>query len=333
MAHRVVLDVPHVQFARTRSQAASPARTSAAGLHPPPARGWTPGRRARASQTTLPFRPRLLQGAISIHKLGSLERAGRADPLSTSFATHDNRGTGSQCAVGSQPAVAPQTSAALANVAPSRATAFEQAWRGAMPMTGPRLAEALLEARRHRQPPSARVHSYASLHKAVDGATTRRTAISAAVEQGVVQVLNALRFLRARVARAGGRPRRPSCRQRRRWRPDRHYLEALRRFRRARSASPRSACWPTPMPLRSAPGRRCSARATRSISTAATAGAHGRPAAGVRARPRDADVRRAATLYAALGPHTPVLARCLRLAESGDRLVLDGLRLARRRTA
>ena len=75
-----------------------------------------------------------------------------------------------------------------------RATSFEQTWRGAMPdMTGPRLAEALLELGEIDNLLS-RVHSYASLRKAVDVTDEENRDLSAAVEQGVVQVLNALRF-------------------------------------------------------------------------------------------------------------------------------------------
>src|SRR4029079_13043898 len=75
-----------------------------------------------------------------------------------------------------------------------QATAFEQRWRGTMPeITGEQLAEALEELGAIDNLLS-RVHSYASLRKAVDVTNEENRDLSAAVEQGVVQILNALRF-------------------------------------------------------------------------------------------------------------------------------------------
>ena len=170
-----------------------------------------------------------------------------------------------------------------------RATAFEQAWRGAMPeMTGPRLAEALLELGDIDNLLS-RVHSYASLRKAVDVTNEENRDLSAAVEQGVVQVLNALRFFELewlvleddRAAQLAATPEVAA---------DRHYLEVAPpvpaahavRARGARAGRARSRCGqrlagvvrPDDIDDRGAVRRRRRRGA-----------AHGRPAAGVRARP------------------------------------------------
>ena len=211
-----------------------------------------------------------------------------------------------------------------------RATAFEQAWRGAMPeMTGPRLAEALLELGDIDNLLS-RVHSYASLRKAVDVTNEENRDLSAAVEQGVVQVLNALRFFELewlvleddRAAQLAATPEVAA---------DRHYLEALRRFRPHTLSEPEERVLAERDPAAVSAWQALFGQTTSTIEVPFDGGDGEEPHTVDRLLayvhdPRR-DVRRGAleTLYAALGPHTPVLAQCYD-SLVGDRLVLDRLR-------
>ncbi len=211
-----------------------------------------------------------------------------------------------------------------------RATAFEQTWRGAMPeMTGPRLAEALLELGEIDNLLS-RVHSYASLRKAVDVTNEENRDLSAAVEQGVVQVLNALRFFELewlaleddRAAELAAAPEVAA---------DRHYLEALRRFRPHTLSEPEERVLAERDPAAVSAWQTLFGQTTSTIEVPFDGGDGEEPHTVDRLLayvhdPRR-DVRRGAleTLYAALGPHTPVLAQCYD-SLVGDRLVLDRLR-------
>ena len=155
--------------------------------------------------------------------------------------------------------------------------------------------------------------------------------LSAAVEQGVVQVLNALRFFELewlaledeRAAELAAAPEVAA---------DRHYLESLAPVqRRTRCPSPRSGCWPSATPQPSAPGRRCSARRrrrSRCRSTAATARSR-TPSTGCwhtcTTRVATSGAARWRRCTRRSSPHTPVLAQCYD-SLVGDRLVLDRLR-------
>ena len=211
-----------------------------------------------------------------------------------------------------------------------RATSFEQTWRGAMPdMTGPRLAEALLELGEIDNLLS-RVHSYASLRKAVDVTDEENRDLSAAVEQGVVQVLNALRFFELewlaledeRAAELAAAPEVAA---------DRHYLESLRRFRPHTLSEPEERVLSERDPAAVSAWQTLFGQTTSTIEVPFDGGEGeeqhtvDRLLAYVHDPRRE--VRRGAleTLYAALGPHTPVLAQCYD-SLVGDRLVLDRLR-------
>ena len=211
-----------------------------------------------------------------------------------------------------------------------RATSFEQTWRGAMPdMTGPRLAEALLELGEIDNLLS-RVHSYASLRKAADVTDEENRDLSAAVEQGVVQVLNALRFFELewlaledeRAAELAAAPEVAA---------DRHYLESLRRFRPHTLSEPEERVLSERDPAAVSAWQTLFGQTTSTIEVPFDGGEGEEPHTVDRLLayvhdPRR-DVRRGAleTLYAALGPHTPVLAQCYD-SLVGDRLVLDRLR-------
>jgi oligoendopeptidase F len=211
-----------------------------------------------------------------------------------------------------------------------RATAFEQTWRGAMPdMTGPRLAEALLELGEIDNLLS-RVHSYASLRKAVDVTDEENRDLSAAVEQGVVQVLNALRFFELewlaledeRAAELAAAPEVAA---------DRHYLESLRRFRPHTLSEPEERVLSERDPAAVSAWQTLFGQTTSTIEVPFDGGEGEEPHTVDRLLayvhdPRR-EVRRGAleTLYAALDPHTPVLAQCYD-SLVGDRLVLDRLR-------
>jgi len=211
-----------------------------------------------------------------------------------------------------------------------RATSFEQTWRGAMPdMTGPRLAEALLELGEIDNLLS-RVHSYASLRKAADVTDEENRDLSAAVEQGVVQVLNALRFFELewlaledeRAAELAAAPEVAA---------DRHYLESLRRFRPHTLSEPEERVLSDRDPAAVSAWQTLFGQTTSTIEVPFDGGEGEEPHTVDRLLayvhdPRR-EVRRGAleTLYAALGPHTPVLAQCYD-SLVGDRLVLDRLR-------
>ena len=211
-----------------------------------------------------------------------------------------------------------------------RATALEQTWRGAMPdMTGPRLAEALLELGEIDNLLS-RVHSYASLRKAVDVTDEENRDLSAAVEQGVVQVLNALRFFELewlaledeRAAELAAAPEVAA---------DRHYLESLRRFRPHTLSEPEERVLSERDPAAVSAWQTLFGQTTSTIEVPFDGGEGEEPHTVDRLLayvhdPRR-EVRRGAleTLYAALAPHTPVLAQCYD-SLVGDRLVLDRLR-------
>jgi oligoendopeptidase F len=211
-----------------------------------------------------------------------------------------------------------------------RARAFEQTWRGAMPeMTGPRLAEALLELGEIDNLLS-RVHSYASLRKAVDVTDEENRDLSAAVEQGVVQVLNALRFFELewlaledeRAAELAAAPEVAA---------DRHYLESLRRFRPHTLSEPEERVLSERDPAAVSAWQTLFGQTTSTIEVPFDGGEGEEPHTVDRLLayvhdPRR-EVRRGAleTLYAALDPHTPVLAQCYD-SLVGDRLVLDRLR-------
>jgi len=211
-----------------------------------------------------------------------------------------------------------------------RATSFEQTWRGAMPdMTGPRLAEALLELGEIDNLLS-RVHSYASLRKAADVTDEENRDLSAAVEQGVVQVLNALRFFELewlaledeRAAELAAAPEVAA---------DRHYLESLRRFRPHTLSEPEERVLSERDPAAVSAWQTLFGQTTSTIEVPFDGGEGEEPHTVDRLLayvhdPRR-EVRRGAleTLYAALGPHTPVLAQCYD-SLVGDRLVLDRLR-------
>ena len=211
-----------------------------------------------------------------------------------------------------------------------RATSFEQTWRGAMPdMTGPRLSEALLELGEIDNLLS-RVHSYASLRKAADVTDEENRDLSAAVEQGVVQVLNALRFFELewlaledeRAAELAAAPEVAA---------DHHYLESLRRFRPHTLSEPEERVLSERDPAAVSAWQTLFGQTTSTIEVPFDGGEGeeqhtvDRLLAYVHDPRRD--VRRGAleTLYAALGPHTPVLAQCYD-SLVGDRLVLDRLR-------
>jgi oligoendopeptidase F len=211
-----------------------------------------------------------------------------------------------------------------------QATAFEQRWRGTMPeITGEQLAEALEELGAIDNLLS-RVHSYASLRKAVDVTNEENRDLSAAVEQGVVQILNALRFfelewLELDDARAADLAASPAVAR------DRHYLESLRRFKPHTLSEPEERVLAERDPAAVSAWQTLFGQTTSTIEVPFDSGDGEEPHTIDRLLayvhdPRR-DVRRGAleTLYAALEPQTPVLAQCYD-SLVGDRLVIDRLR-------
>ena len=196
-------------------------------------------------------------------------------------------------------------------------------------ITGAGLAEALEELGEIDNLLS-RVHSYASLRKAVDVTNEENRDLSAAVEQGVVQVLNALRFFELewlalddeRAAELAAAPEVG---------PTATTCEALRRFRPHTLSEPEERVLAERDPAAVSAWQTLFGQTTSTIEVPFDAGDGEEPHTVDRLLayvhdPRR-DVRRGAleTLYAALGPHTPVLAQCYD-SLVGDRLVIDRLR-------
>ena len=214
-----------------------------------------------------------------------------------------------------------------------RSRAFESRYRGALPdMDGPALAEALEELAGIDNELS-RVSSYAHLRESVDVTDEENKDLSAAVDRGLVEAGNALRFFdlewlaldddaRARPvrrARGGARPPLPGG------------DAPLRAAHAARS--PRSACSPsgarrprargTPCSARSPRRSRCPstrARATASSPTPSTACSP--TCATPTATCAGARSRRSTTVSS---PHTDTLAHVYDTLV-GDRLAMDTLR-------
>ena len=211
-----------------------------------------------------------------------------------------------------------------------RSRAFETRYRGALAgMDGPALAEALAELAEIDNELS-RVSSYANLRESVDVTDEANKDLSSAVDRALVEAGNALRFfdlewLELDDAAAAALYDAPEVAR------DRHYLVAMRRF------APHTLSEPEERVLSERDPAAVSAWQTLFGQTTSTIevpfdGGEGeeqhtvdRLLAYVHDPRRD--VRRGAleTLYAALGPHTPVLAQCYD-SLVGDRLVLDRLR-------
>ena len=212
-----------------------------------------------------------------------------------------------------------------------RSRAFEARYRGTLAgsSTAAGLAEALAELAEIDNELS-RVSSYAHLRESVDVTDEENKDLSAAIDRGLVEAGNALRFFdlewlaldddarpRAlRRARGGPRPPLPASR--------------CAASRRTRCPSPRSGCSPSAARRRRARGRRCSARSprpSRCRSTPARATASSRT-------PSTACSRTCATPTAtcaggrsrrsttALEPHTDTL--LARLRHAGRRPPGDG---------
>ncbi|MEQ8832973.1 MAG: M3 family oligoendopeptidase [Miltoncostaeaceae bacterium] len=211
-----------------------------------------------------------------------------------------------------------------------RCRAFEAAHRGALPgMDGPALAAALAELAAIDNELS-RVSSYAHLRESVDVSAEENQDLSAAVDRGLVEAGNALRFFdlewialdeeAARVLHDA-----PEVAA------DRHYLVALRRFAPHTLSEAEERMLSERGPAATSAWQTLFGRITSTLELEFDSGEGTEPHTIDRllamVREPDRDLRRRAleTLYAGLEPHTPTLAHCYDTLV-GDRLAMDRLR-------
>jgi oligoendopeptidase F len=211
-----------------------------------------------------------------------------------------------------------------------RSRAFEREHRGRMAGIDPAGLVAALEELGEIDNLLSRVHSYASLRRAVDVTSDENRDLSASVEQGVVEAMNLLRFfelewLALDDERAAELAAAPELER------DRHHLEAQRRFKPHTLSEPEERVLAERDPAAAGAWQTLFGQTTSTIEVPFDAGDGPEPHTIDRllSYVHDArrDVRRRAleTLYETLEPQTPVLAHCYD-SLVGDRLVLDRLR-------
>ena len=211
-----------------------------------------------------------------------------------------------------------------------RCRAFEARHRGAFEtIDAPGLAEALAELASIDNELS-RVSSYAHLRESVDVMSEENKDLSAAVNRGLVEAANALRFFDLEwIALPEERARElydaPEVAR------DRHYLVAMRRFAPHTLSEPEEHMLAERGPAAVSAWQTLFGQITSTLEVPFDAGEGEEPHTIDRllahVRDPDRDLRRRAleTLYAALEPHTDTLAHCYDTLV-GDRLAMDRLR-------
>jgi oligoendopeptidase F len=221
---------------------------------------------------------------------------------------------------------------ARAAIAPAleRAGRFEARWRGRLEsIAADEMAEALEELGEIENTLS-RISAYAMLRKAVDVTSEENRDLGAAVEQGLVEAANMLRFFelewlalddqRARILVESPQLAR-----------DRHQLIVQRRFRSHVLSEPEERALGERDPAAVSAWQTLYAQTTSTIEVPFDGGEGDQPhtidrlLAYVHDPRREVRLRSLETLYAALEPRLPVLAHCYD-SLVGDRLVLDRLR-------
>lgn len=213
-----------------------------------------------------------------------------------------------------------------------RCRAFEERYRGALPeLDGAGLSEALAEMAVLDNELS-RVSSYAHLRESVDVTSQENKDLSAAVDRGLVEAGNHLRFfdlewlaLPEETARALYDA--PEVAR------DRHYLLALRRFAPHTLSEPEERMLSERSPAAVSAWHTLFGQITSTLEVPFDAGEgdgvepHTIDRLLAHVRNPDRDLRRRAleTLYDALAPHTDTLAHCYDTLV-GDRLAMDRLR-------
>jgi len=211
-----------------------------------------------------------------------------------------------------------------------RARAFEQRYRGALgAIDAPGLAEALTELAAIDNELS-RVSSYAHLREATDVTDEENRDLSAAVDRGLVEAANALRFFELEwIALPEERAREladtPEVAR------DRHHLVAMRRFAPHTLSEPEERMLSERGPAAVSAWQTLFGQVTSTIEVPFDAGEGPEPhtidrlLAHVRDPRREIRQRALETLYAALDPHSSVLAHTYDTLV-GDRLAMDRLR-------
>ena len=213
-----------------------------------------------------------------------------------------------------------------------RSRAFEARYRGALAtIDGPGLGEALVELAAIDNELS-RVSSYAHLRESVDVMSEENKDLSAAVDRGLVEAANALRFfdlewLALPEERARELYDAPEVA------PDRHYLVAMRRFAPHTLSEPEERMLAERGPAAVSAWQTLFGQVTSTLEVPFDAGEgegvepHTIDRLLAHVRDPDRDLRRRAleTLYEALEPHTDTLAHCYDTLV-GDRLAMDRLR-------
>jgi oligoendopeptidase F len=224
------------------------------------------------------------------------------------------------------------TDAAREAIAPAlnRAREFEGRWRGRLgSITADEMAEALIQLGEIENTLS-RISSYATLRRAVDVTSEENRDLGAAVEQGLVEAANALRFFELEwLALDDGAARvladSPPLAG------DRHQMLAQRRFRPHVLSEPEERALGERDPAAVSAWQALYAQTTSTIEVPFDSGEGDQPhtidrlLAYVHDPRRDVRLRSLETLYAALEPRLPVLAQCYD-SLVGDRLVLDRVR-------
>ncbi len=224
------------------------------------------------------------------------------------------------------------TDAARAAIAPAleRARRFEARWRGRLTSISPdEMAEALAELGEIENALS-RISSYAMLRKAVDVTSEENRDLGAAVEQGLVEAANTLRFFELEWLALDDQSARALVDSPQLAR-DRHQLLVQRRFRSHVLSEPEERALGERDPAAVSAWQTLYAQTTSTIEVPFDGGDGEQPhtidrlLAYVHDPRRDVRLRSLETLYAALEPRLPVLAHCYD-SLVGDRLVLDRLR-------
>ena len=213
-----------------------------------------------------------------------------------------------------------------------RSRAFESRYRGALAtMDGPTLGEALVELAAIDNALS-RVSSYAHLRESVDVTSQENKDLSSAVDRGLVEAGNALRFFDLEwLALPDERARElydaPEVA------PDRHYLVAMRRFAPHTLSEPEERMLSERGPAAVSAWQTLFGQITSTLEVPFDAGEgdgvepHTIDRLLAHVRNPDRDLRRRAleTLYEGLAPHTDTLAHVYDTLV-GDRLAMDKLR-------
>lgn len=219
---------------------------------------------------------------------------------------------------------------ALLDAGLQRATAFAERYRGTLAsISAPELAEALFELAAIENMIS-RAGSYAHLREATDATNTENLDLSAAIDRGMVEAGNALRFfelewLALPDARANELVSAPELAR------DAHYLRASRRFAPYMLTEPEERMLAEREPAAVSAWQTLFGRITSTLETEFDAGGGPEPHTIDRllAYVRDPDraLRRRAleTLYTALEPQTDTIAQVYDTLV-GDRLATDRLR-------